>query len=226
MNLHHCLESDNQIKKDIVLDTSSVNKIIKNDNLSDLFFKIVNKKHYRVVVPYKAFSELSNDYNILNKFNDIYQKNINLRIGEPVHEKIQREINYPIESNLYLKRDIDLFGIAKECYEDNKQHNIKQKTGWKQNCRNFGLKYLEDHNITAEERNQRISELLKLDKLLADYENHKDYWVLNILAGWYKIEQLPVKEIISNKNRYRYINLLHYLMLFNIWRSPLSGNSE
>ena len=217
-------EGNNQVKEDVVLDTSSVNTLIRDNDLSNKFFSAINKRNSNVVIPYKAFSELSNDIDVLKKFNCFYQKHQSLKISEPGYEKIKREINCLNTSNLYFKREIDIFSIVNECHEENKQHNNKQKKAWKQNCRKISNRYSKDHDVTNEERNKVILRIIESNDLLINYEDSKDYWVLDVLSYLYNIE-LPKEKIFSDKNRYKHINLLHYLLLFNLWRSPLRGKS-
>ena len=68
------LEAVDQKKNDVVLDASSVNKIIQDSSLSNIFFETVNKQNYRAVIPYAAFSELSNNDDILQKLYYILTK--------------------------------------------------------------------------------------------------------------------------------------------------------
>lgn len=219
------LEKDNYPKNDIILDTSSINTLIKNNNLLDDFFNTTNKKSNNIVIPYAAFSEVSSNDYILNKLSDLYKKNNNLKVSEPVYEKIKREISSSNSTNFYFKKSIDIFYIANECYEKTKQENKRKKEAWKKNCKEIRKKYLKEHNnITPKKLNKDILKMMKSDNLFMEYEKAKDYWVLDFFSNIYEIE-LPKEEVVFNKNRYGYINLLHYLMLLNLWRSVLSGSS-
>ena len=227
-DLTYHLEEADQKKNDVILDTSSVNKIIQDNNLSNNFFETINKRNYRAVIPYAAFSELSNNDDILQKLNYIITKqNIDLRIGEPVFIRIKREINNCIKSNSYLKKDINIFGIAKECFEPNRKHNREKKKRWVDNSKRLRKKFLKDfkHINSPEERNKEIEKKLEGKDFLINYEQNKDYWVLDFLEKFYKIK-LPKENISSCKNRYKFINILQYLMFINMYRSLLSGNSE
>ena len=213
------LEEGNQ--SDIVLDTSSMNELIDNTNLSNNFFNILNKKGNKAVIPYAAFSELSSNRDIIKKFSKIYQDNVNLRVSERTIETVRREINNPIKFILYIDKDTDLLKIAEKHYENNKQHNIEGKNAWKQANQINKKQFLEDHNITPEEGNKFILEILRSNQFLIDQYD----WIWDILSARYKIN-LPIKQIVSDKNRYKYINLLYYLMVLNIWRSALGSNTE
>ena len=68
-------------------------------------------------------------------------------------------------------------------------------------------------------------ELIESGNFLVKYEQSEDYWVLTSLEKIYRLK-LPKKYISSCKNRYKLINMLQYLMLTNMYRSLLSGNSE
>ena len=177
-NYPDCFEKDQQIKNDIVLDTSTINKLLSNDSLLDNFSEKING-NFRVVVPYEAFSEITNNRNTLDKLNKIIKKNIDLRIGESAYCKIKREINNPIKFNLYFKRDIALIDIATQCYEANKQYNKKQKNVWRDHSQSLRKNFLKDFkNITPEERNQIVEKGLRTDEFLKNYMAlHGNLWV-------------------------------------------------
>ena len=217
-------EGNNQVREDVILDTSSVNTLIRDNDLSNNFFSTIDKRNRNAVVPYPAFLELSNNIDVLKKFNSFYQNHLNLKISEPVHERIKREINSLNESTLYFKKEVDIFSIGSKYYEENKKYVDGRKKGWKQTYKGTGNRYSADHNVTNEERNRTILRMIKSNDLLINYEDSKDYWVLDVLSYLYNIE-LPKEKIFSDKKRYKHINLLHYLLLFNLWRSPLSGKS-
>ena len=95
---------DDKRKKDVLLDTSSINIILKDNHLLKKFIEKIHNINAIAVVPFVAFSEISDDQEVFHKFLTFYKKQDNLRIiCEPLNERIKREIDNPMESNLYLK---------------------------------------------------------------------------------------------------------------------------
>ena len=226
------LEEDGKEKNGIVLDTCSVDKIINNANLLETFFKKLSKLNSRAIIPFAAFSEISDNQEVFQRFNNLYKKKNDLKIiWEPLDYRIRREIESPIESNLYLKKEIDLYKtVDEDCYKKNVQYNKNLKKVWQENCKNKRIQFQTDHpNLTPEERNKKINEKLEKSDFLINYMNQKTqeppFWVLSWFEQEYGDVIFPKKQIYSNKNRYKHINLLQYLMLINMYRSILTGKS-
>ena len=218
-------ETSNDKYTDIIVDTSSVNKLILNKQLSDLFFNIVDKNDYRVVVPYEAFSELSVEDETLNKFKLIYDKHTRIIIGPPPPIAIKQEIDSPITSIYDIKKQVDVFKKDETCRQKIKERCIKRKNAWKSICERFRKGYVKKFNKTPEERNQEITEILSNVNLFKYYEEKHRFWILDVVSRIYQVE-FQKDKIINNKQRYRYITLLYFLMVFNVWKSLVSGRSE
>lgn len=208
-------------KNDVVLDTSSINRILKNQDLLEIFFEKLNTMNSKAVVPFTSFSELSVDSDIRRQFHNLYKKKELRIIRESLNERIKREIDSPIISNLYFNKSVDISKIDHNCYKDNKKDNEYYKRKWEQNCQEKRKQFLIDFNKTPQERNQIINETLKDCQFLTDYMNSKDYWVLVFFEKNFQnfnIEFLK-NQIYSNRNRYKQINLLQCLMRINMQKS-------
>ena len=206
-------------KNDIVLDTSSINKLLEDQDLLTSFFKKLNIMNSKAVVPFTSFSELSVEPKILCKFNNLYKEKEELRIiGEPLNKRIKREIDSPIISNLYLDKNIDLYNKPTNCYEDNKKSNEDSKEKWKQKCKETRKQFVKDFQVNEEKRNQKIAEMFENCQFLIVHMNKEDYFVLDFIEKNFNIE-FPKNQIYSNRNRYKQINLLQCLMRINMHKS-------
>ena len=214
-------------QRTIVLDTSSMNQLLKNENLLNLFFDKASNLNAIVAIPPKVLSEISNNDKIFDNFKNIYQKKECLKIIQEIpFEIMKREIENPIESYLYLeKNNIDIFSnIKKGVIEKTKKYNQKMKKGWKKTYqggrKDFSKKFL----LTSEKRNKEIEEKLKTGEHLKNYIKEGDYWTLY----WFKKEiniNFSETEIHSNRSRYKYINLFQCLMFISMVKTLISGKS-
>ncbi len=216
-------ETSDEKRKDIIIDTSSINTLISKKDVLNHFFDVVNNKNYRAVIPYDAFREVSEKKDILMFLNTMYDKHHHLRIGVPPKEMIKLEIEQPILSNFYLKKDVDIFQEVIDGNSIVRHSNKQQKSAWKEVCKQVRNHFIKDFDTTPEDRNREVEKLLKTS--LIEHKKSKDFFVFKILETRYQI-QLPSKDISSNRNRYKYINLLYYLMYFNMCKSCLSGKSK
>ena len=122
---------DDGRKKDVLLDTSSINIILEDNHLLKKFFDKIHNINAVAVVPFTAFSEISDNLEVFHKFLNFYKKQDNLIIiWETLDERIKREIDIPIESNIYFKKDIDPYKIFDEnCYKENNNKKLKEAWG-------------------------------------------------------------------------------------------------
>ena len=230
MQIKDDMEEVNIKQRTIVLDTSSMNQLLKNKDLLTPFFDKVKNLNAIVVIPLTALSEISINNEIFNDFKNIYLKKDLLKIiCEGPRQMMRREIDMPIEFYLFFRKNMDstniFSNIDKSIIEKEKQNHKKMKKAWKKNCQEKSKKFSKDFSLTPKERNKQIEEKLKTSEFLKNYINKKDYWVLD----WFKQEiniDFPKIEIYSNINRYKYINLLQYLMHTNMLKSLISGKSE
>ena len=223
---------NNNKKKDIVLDTSSINKILKDTDLSKKFFDKIFQINAIAVVPSTALCEISNDPDpeTFKKFNALYKQEENLRfICERLDERIKREINHPIESNEYANKEVDLDRLFNDTRFLKHIRSYKNlKTNRKENCQENQKKFLEQFKTTPEERNKTTKIGLEEEgcRFLIEYINDKNppCWALGVFEKW--PINFPKKEIYLKRNRYKQINLLQCLMRINMHRSLLSGSSK
>ena len=220
------IEELNKEQKNIILDTSSINQILKDKNLLIKFFDKVQNINSIVAIPPIALAEISSDLKTFDDFKNIYREKNCLRIiRERPAEIMKREIDSDIGSYLYWTKNNDIFSnIDREIIEEQKKNDQKKKKGWKENCQQIKERMCKEFSVKPEERNKGIKEILKNSNFLVNYMK-EDNWVLDFFKKYLNID-FPKEKIYSNRNRYKYINLSQCLMLINMYKSVISGNSD
>ena len=223
MQVKNYIEECNKKQREIILDTSSMNKICEDDDLSIRFFSKIQDIEGIVALPLNAFVEISIHKSTFNQFNKIYrQKNCLKIIIESTPKRIKREIDKPIESKLYLKKDVDLLIYIND---ESRKFNEEWKKIWKENCKQKREEFNKFFSIGSEERNKKMDRMLQRDKFLRVYREDQDFFVLDFFKNNLNID-FPKNKIYSDGNRYKFINLLQYLMYMNMLRSFLSGKKS
>ena len=137
-----------EIKKEVSLDTSSLNVIFKDDDLYNRFMSEIKKKDFRVIIPWDALVELSVDKEMIKIFlqKKIHDQAETIQICEPVPCLIRREITNKIKGYHYLnKEDISPEIFDDEILDEQKDFVRKQKKLWKENYKKIQKDFLLDH---------------------------------------------------------------------------------